>query len=131
MAVGSICVSPGILGTKVIVAPNSPIALAKESTIPAMMHGRISGSVTVTLNSGNSVAIGKGLRAGDTVVIDGQDKLQDGSRIDPRAPNGASVAQGSGSSDSGSAASSADASTASDSGEKPSKSQAARKDAER
>jgi membrane fusion protein, multidrug efflux system len=90
--------------------------------------------VTVTLNSGNSVAIGKGLRAGDTVVIDGQDKLQDGSRIDPRTPSGASVAQSGGNSDSGSA-SSADASTGSNastgSTDQPSKSQAARKDAER
>jgi membrane fusion protein, multidrug efflux system len=86
--------------------------------------------VTVTLNSGNSVAIGKGLRAGDTVVIDGQDKLQDGSRIDARTPNGASVAQGLGNSDSG-PASPADASNGSNSTDQPSKSQAARKDAER
>ena len=41
-----VCVSPGMLETKVIVAPNSPIALAKDSTMPAMMPGRISGSVT-------------------------------------------------------------------------------------
>jgi membrane fusion protein, multidrug efflux system len=88
--------------------------------------------VTVTLNSGNSVAIGKGLRAGDTVVIDGQDKLQDGSRIDPRTPSGASVAQSGSNSDSNSSStSSADAGTGSDSAEKPSKSQAAHKDAER
>ena len=88
--------------------------------------------VTVTLNSGNSVAIGKGLRAGDTVVIDGQDKLQDGSRIDARTASGASVAQaqGAGNSDSGSS-SLADASNGSNSTDQPSKSQAAHKDAER
>jgi membrane fusion protein, multidrug efflux system len=88
--------------------------------------------VTVTLNSGNSVAIGKGLRAGDTVVIDGQDKLQDGSRIDARTPNGTSVAQaqGAGNSDSGASAS-ADATNGSNSTDQPSKSQAAHKDAER
>ena len=87
--------------------------------------------VTVTLNSGNSVAIGKGLRAGDTVVIDGQDKLQDGSRIDARTPNGASVnldAQAGGASDAGSGSTDAGAAG---SGEQPSKSQAAHKDAER
>jgi membrane fusion protein, multidrug efflux system len=87
--------------------------------------------VTVTLNSGSSVAIGKGLRAGDTVVIDGQDKLQDGSRIDARTPNGASVnldAQAGGASDAG--AGSTDAGAAG-SGEQSSKSQAAHKDAER
>jgi len=84
--------------------------------------------VTVSLNSGNSVAIGKGLRAGDTVVIDGQDKLQDGSRIEARTPSGESVnldAQASGGSDS----SSADAGSTG-AGEQPSKSQA-HKDAER
>ena len=88
--------------------------------------------VTVTLNSGNSVAIGKGLRAGDTVVIDGQDKLQDGSRIDARTASGASVAQaqGVGNSDA-SSSSSADVSNGSNSTDQPSKSQAAHKDAER
>jgi|SRR5579872_118108 len=89
--------------------------------------------VTVTLNSGNSVAIGKGLRAGDTVVVDGQDKLQDGSKIDARTPNGASVnldAQASGASDAGAGSPSTDASagaSSSGSGEQPSKGQAAHK----
>jgi membrane fusion protein, multidrug efflux system len=85
--------------------------------------------VTVTLNSGNSVAIGKGLRAGDTVVIDGQDKLQDGSKIDARTPNGASVnldAQVTGNSDLAAPTSSEPTSA-----DQPSKGQAAHKDAER
>jgi multidrug efflux system membrane fusion protein len=85
--------------------------------------------VTVTLNSGNSVAIGQGLRAGDTVVIDGQDKLQDGSRIEARTPNGAAVnldAQAGGSSDSGAGSPS---STESGSTEQSSKSRAAHRDA--
>lgn len=92
--------------------------------------------VTVTLNSGNSVAIGKGLSAGDTVVIDGQDKLQNGSRIDARTPSGES-AQVNGGSDTGagstSDSNSADAAPAgsTNSSEQPSKSQAARKVAER
>src|SRR3984957_3012586 len=86
--------------------------------------------VTVTLNSGSSVAIGKGLRAGDTVVIDGQDKLQDGSRIDARTASGAAVAQSPSNSDA-SSASTADASTGSDSRstDQPSKKEAAHKDA--
>jgi multidrug efflux system membrane fusion protein len=86
--------------------------------------------VTVTLNSGNSVAIGKGLRAGDTVVIDGQDKLQDGSRIDARTASGAPVnldAQATGNSDSSSSSPAEGGSTE----QQPSKSQAAHKDAER
>lgn len=89
--------------------------------------------VTVSLNSGNSVAIGKGLRAGDTVVIDGQDKLQDGSRIEARTPNGDAVnlnAQASSGPDAGSSSASTDAGSTG-SGEQPSKSQAAHKDAER
>jgi multidrug efflux system membrane fusion protein len=45
--------------------------------------------VTVALSSGNSIGIGTGLQPGDTVVIDGQDKLQDGSKIEARAPTGA------------------------------------------
>lgn len=44
--------------------------------------------VTIALSSGNSVGIGQGLQPGDVVVIDGQDKLQDGSKIDPRPPVG-------------------------------------------
>ena len=42
-----VCVSPGMLDTKVIVAPNSPIALAKPSTMPASTPGSASGKVTV------------------------------------------------------------------------------------
>jgi multidrug efflux system membrane fusion protein len=45
--------------------------------------------VTVALSSGNSVGIGSGLQPGDNVVVDGQDKLQDGSKIEIRTPTGA------------------------------------------
>ncbi len=44
--------------------------------------------VTIALTSGNSVGISTGLQPGDTVVIDGQDKLQDGSKIEARTPAG-------------------------------------------
>src|ERR1700676_4566311 len=47
MAVGIVWVTPGMLPTKVMVAPNSPSARAKQSTMPAMMPGSISGSVMV------------------------------------------------------------------------------------
>jgi multidrug efflux system membrane fusion protein len=88
--------------------------------------------VTVTLNSGNSVAIGQGLRAGETVVIDGQDKLQDGSRIEARTPSGAAVnldAQAGGSSESDSGSPSP-TSAEPNSAEQPSRGRAAHKDAE-
>src|ERR1044072_5483161 len=38
-----VCVSPGMFDTNVMVAPNSPSALAKHSTRPAMMPGGASG----------------------------------------------------------------------------------------
>jgi membrane fusion protein, multidrug efflux system len=44
--------------------------------------------VTIALSSGNSVGIGAGLQPGDNVVVDGQDKLQDGSKIEARSPTG-------------------------------------------
>jgi multidrug efflux system membrane fusion protein len=51
--------------------------------------------VTVSLSSANSVGIATGLQPGDGVVVDGQDKLQDGSKIEARTPTGGSTdAQG-------------------------------------
>jgi membrane fusion protein, multidrug efflux system len=41
-------------------------------------------NVTVSLSQGNTSIITAGLNPGDTVVTDGQDKLQTGSRIEPR-----------------------------------------------
>jgi multidrug efflux system membrane fusion protein len=40
-------------------------------------------NVTVALTAGEKVGISAGLHAGDVVVTDGQDKLQDGSRVNP------------------------------------------------
>jgi len=37
--------------------------------------------VKIAQTSGNSIGIGSGLNAGEVVVIDGQDKLQDGSKV--------------------------------------------------
>jgi membrane fusion protein, multidrug efflux system len=45
--------------------------------------------ITVSLVSGGNVGISAGLTPGDSVVVDGQDKLQDGSKIEARAPSGA------------------------------------------
>ncbi|MBZ5681162.1 MAG: MdtA/MuxA family multidrug efflux RND transporter periplasmic adaptor subunit [Acidobacteriia bacterium] len=45
-------------------------------------------SVTVALTQGNTSSITTGVNPGDVVVTDGQDKLQSGSKIEPRnAPN--------------------------------------------
>src|SRR5207245_771403 len=43
--------------------------------------------VTIAQTTGNSVGLSAGLNAGDMVVIDGQDKLQDGTKINP-SPSG-------------------------------------------
>jgi membrane fusion protein, multidrug efflux system len=42
--------------------------------------------VTVALTEGNTTVISNGLNPGDVVVTDGQDKLQRGSRVEPRTP---------------------------------------------
>jgi membrane fusion protein, multidrug efflux system len=49
--------------------------------------------VTIALSSGNSVGISSGVQPGDTVVVDGQDKLQDGSKIEARTPAGGPTGQ--------------------------------------
>jgi multidrug efflux system membrane fusion protein len=49
-------------------------------------------NVTVGITEGDDVEIVQGLKAGDNVVVEGQDKLQDGSKVDTRA--GAPAGQG-------------------------------------
>jgi len=44
--------------------------------------------VTIAQTSGNSVGLSAGLNPGDAVVIDGQDKLQDGTKIIPSTSTG-------------------------------------------
>ena len=45
--------------------------------------------VTVGITEGNEVEVLSGLEANEQVVVDGQDKLQDGSKVDTRASGGA------------------------------------------
>jgi multidrug efflux system membrane fusion protein len=63
-------------------------------------------AVTVSLTQGDITVVTSGLNPGDTVVTDGQDKLQRGSRIEPRnappATGAAKPASASGSTNSGS-----------------------------
>jgi multidrug efflux system membrane fusion protein len=47
-------------------------------------------AVTIAQTTGNSVGLSAGLIPGDVVVIDGQDKLQDGTKINPSTAPGAS-----------------------------------------
>jgi membrane fusion protein, multidrug efflux system len=45
-------------------------------------------TVTVAQTAGNNVGLNAGLSPGDVVVIDGQDKLQEGSKINTRTATG-------------------------------------------
>jgi membrane fusion protein, multidrug efflux system len=51
--------------------------------------------VTIAQTTGNTVGLSAGLNPGDAVVIDGQDKLQDGTRINPSTAAGTNGAGGS------------------------------------
>jgi len=42
-------------------------------------------NITVAESNGNVTGVASGLAAGEVVVTDGQDKLQDGSKVDPRS----------------------------------------------
>jgi multidrug efflux system membrane fusion protein len=53
-------------------------------------------NITISLTQGNTTAISAGLNPGDTVVTDGQDKLQTGSKIQPRAATASGNGTGSG-----------------------------------
>ncbi|MCU1316999.1 MAG: hypothetical protein JWN63_2321, partial [Candidatus Acidoferrum typicum] len=45
--------------------------------------------VTIAQTTGDSVGLSAGLNSGDLVVIDGLDKLQDGTKINPSPSTGA------------------------------------------
>jgi multidrug efflux system membrane fusion protein len=45
-------------------------------------------TVTVALTQSNQSAIGSGLQVGEVVVTDGQDKLQNGAKVETRSPTG-------------------------------------------
>jgi membrane fusion protein, multidrug efflux system len=51
-------------------------------------------TVTLALTQGNTAVVTSGLNPGDTVVTDGQDKLQTGSRIEPRNGPGNNAGSG-------------------------------------
>jgi multidrug efflux system membrane fusion protein len=62
--------------------------------------------VAISVTQGNSTVVTSGLNPGDTVVTDGQDKLQTGSKIEPRnsGPGNTAAGQNSGTALSGSPA---------------------------
>ena len=67
-------------------------------------------TVTISLTQGNITVVTSGVNPGDTVVTDGQDKLQTGSKVEPRSGGGTGGGPASGSAASGNPASNAPAS---------------------
>src|SRR6266702_900703 len=47
--------------------------------------------VTIKTTEGNDVAVASGLQAGETVVLEGMDKVQDGARLDVQTPGAAAA----------------------------------------
>lgn len=68
----------------VVIVPAAAIQRGPQGTYVYVVSGGDTvkiRSVTVAQTTGNSIGISAGLNAGDIVVIDGQDKLQDGSKV--------------------------------------------------
>jgi multidrug efflux system membrane fusion protein len=63
-------------------------AVKPDSTVEAR-------TIAISLSQGNTTVVTSGVAPGDTVVTDGQDKLQTGSKIEPRATTPANTPTGS------------------------------------
>jgi membrane fusion protein, multidrug efflux system len=69
-----------------IIVPASAIQRGPQGTyVYVVQNGDTAKIQTVTIaqTTANSVGLSAGLNAGDLVVVDGQDKLQDGSKVNP------------------------------------------------
>lgn len=79
-----------------VIVPAPAIQHGPQSTYVYVVNGNTAKiqNVTVALTAGDTTGISAGLSPGDVVVTDGQDKLQDGSRVNPTtSPTGATNAQ--------------------------------------
>jgi membrane fusion protein, multidrug efflux system len=69
----------------VVIVPTAAIQRGPQGTYVYVVTGGGGTAkirpVTIAQSTGGSVGIGSGLTAGDVVIIDGQDKLQDGSKV--------------------------------------------------
>lgn len=74
-----------------VIVPSSAIQRGPQGTyVYVVQNGNTAKiqPVTIAQTTANSVGLSAGLNAGDVVVVDGQDKLQDGSKVSPTpAPN--------------------------------------------
>jgi membrane fusion protein, multidrug efflux system len=69
-----------------VIVPSSAIQRGPQGTyVYVVQNGDTAKIQTVTIAqmTANSVGLSAGLNAGDLVVVDGQDKLQDGSKVNP------------------------------------------------
>jgi multidrug efflux system membrane fusion protein len=76
-----------------IIVPTTAIQRGPQGTyVYAVGDGNVVKikQVTITQTTGNSVGLSAGVNPGDVVVIDGQDKLQDGSKVIPNTSSGGS-----------------------------------------
>jgi multidrug efflux system membrane fusion protein len=80
-----------------VIVPASVIQRGPQGTYVYVVQGGNTAkiqTVTIAQTTANSVGLSAGLNAGDVVVVDGQDKLQDGSQVNPTtAPAAAPGAQ--------------------------------------
>ena len=75
-----------------VIVPAPAIQRGPQGTYVYVVNGDTAKiqNLTVALTAGDTTGISAGLRPGDVVVTDGQDKLQDGSRVKPTtSPTGA------------------------------------------
>jgi membrane fusion protein, multidrug efflux system len=73
-----------------VIVPASAIQRGPQGTyVYIVQNGNIVKIQTVTIaqSTADNVGVSAGLNPGDTVVVDGQDKLQDGSKISPSTPS--------------------------------------------
>jgi multidrug efflux system membrane fusion protein len=68
--------------------PQGTYVYAIDSTNTAKIR-----TVTLAQTTGNSVGLSSGLNGGELVVIDGQDKLQEGSKVNATVSNGSQGGQ--------------------------------------
>lgn len=81
----------------VTIIPTPAIQRGPQGTYVYVMHPDNTVKiqpVTVALSATNQVGISNGIQAGDVVVTDGTDKLQDGSKVEPHTATGGANAQG-------------------------------------
>ena len=79
-----------------VIVPASAIQRGPQGTYVYVVQSGNTAKIqtaTIALTTANSVGLSAGLNAGDVVVVDGQDKLQDGSQVNPSAAPAAPSAQ--------------------------------------